>query len=247
MAKSLEEIEKEWANLQEQSQTEEKDQEVKRCERGKHQGKGRKEKEKAASGQAGKREKRSAGAIVADVLFYMLLAGIVAVAWFFSHNGAQNRYLFDRQYYEVLTSSMQSVYPKGSLVVVKKTKARKLEVGNDITYYKNKSTTITHRIIKIIKDYDGKGSIGFVTQGVENALPDEEIVDEKNVVGKVIAHIPRAGQWLSWTQKNMWTALAALAGVVMSWFFLKKFVSAMVTLVKTWKEDEEDSGDTGRG
>lgn len=88
----------------------------------------------------------------------------------------------------VLTSSMQSVIPKDSLIVTMPVTADQLSVGDDITYMTGPDTSITHRILNVRPNYNGEGRTAFITKGVDNAQPDAMPVMEDNVVGKVVFH-----------------------------------------------------------
>ena len=83
---------------------------------------------------------------------------------------------------------MQSEIPKGSLVINRSVEPDTLQVGDDITYLANSTTTVTHRIIDIVGSYEDTGQPAFQTQGIENPEPDEALVPAGNVVGKVIWH-----------------------------------------------------------
>ena len=89
-------------------------------------------------------------------------------------------------FYSVLTQSMERDIPKGSLVIVKATPGAELQIGQDITFYRDPQTVITHRIVNVVENYEDSGGRGFVTQGTENPMPDEDAVHEANVVGRVV-------------------------------------------------------------
>jgi len=146
---------------------------------------------------------------------------MVLCAVLFSRSGVGRNTIGSYQYFEVLTTSMQSVYPRGSLVLVKSIDTDKLQIGDDITFYKDSSTTITHRIIAITENYDGSGNRGFVTKGVENAEPDSGLADERNVVGIVIWHVPYLGALLSWLGENLWLLLVIFGSLLACSFFLR--------------------------
>lgn len=94
----------------------------------------------------------------------------------------------------VLTSSMESVIPKGSLVISRYTDPNTLAIGDDITFMTNETTTVTHRIIGITEKYGDTGQRAFQTQGVMNSSPDSQLVPAVNVVGKVVFHSLTAGK-----------------------------------------------------
>lgn len=96
--------------------------------------------------------------------------------------------------FNVLTGSMQSEIPKGSLVVTRNMDKDSLQIGDDITFMAGPSTTITHRIVGIIEDYNNTGYRGFETKGLENLNKDKDIVEAPNIIGKVIFHNYTLGQ-----------------------------------------------------
>ena len=115
------------------------------------------------------RTKKHAGKWIGDIAFYLfLMAGF--------------------SMFTVLTGSMQDEIPQGSLVITQQTDPRELKIGDDVTYLSSPTTTVTHRIVGIIENYNNTGQRAFETQGIMNAKPDEQPVPAGNVVGKVIFH-----------------------------------------------------------
>lgn len=94
--------------------------------------------------------------------------------------------------YSVLSGSMQSVYPTGSLLYVKDVNPEALKVGDVITYKMAGGTLCTHRIIEIIPNEDNPDIIRFRTKGDENDTADP-LVDYDSVVGKAVFCIPLLG------------------------------------------------------
>ena len=120
--------------------------------------------------------------------FYLLLATVV-LAVFLSVNSAESnapRNLLGFSAMRVVSPSMQSEIPQGSLVITQYTLPALLKVGDVITYFRLDGSTITHRIITIYEDHEGSGQRGFETMGIENGKPDPQIVSADNVIGKVI-------------------------------------------------------------
>ena len=145
----------------------------------------------------GKRTKTPgrAGKLIGEIIFYGLLLLLVIVTLFIRTTGdGAPRSFAGYSGMLVLTESMQSEIPKGSLVIAKQVDAETLQIGDDITYMANQTTTVTHRIIGIIEDYEDTGQRAFETQGVMNAQPDGQLVPAANVVGKVVFHSEALGQ-----------------------------------------------------
>ena len=94
--------------------------------------------------------------------------------------------------YSVLSGSMQSVYPTGSLLYIKDVNPETLEVGDVITYKMAGGTLCTHRIIEIVSDEDNPDLFRFRTTGDEHDTADP-LVDRDRVVGKAVFCIPLLG------------------------------------------------------
>ena len=101
----------------------------------------------------------------------------------------------------VLTASMQDEIPRGSLVITRQVDPATLQVGDDISYMRNETTTVTHRIVGIIQDYQNTGQPAFETQGVMNREKDAQPVPAMNVVGKVIFHSYALGVVMSFLSR----------------------------------------------
>jgi signal peptidase len=129
--------------------------------------------------------------------------------------------IFGYTYMNVLTPSMQSVLPQGSLVIVKEVDPESIAVGNDITFTKSDQTSVTHRVVNIIEDYEETGARGFETKGVNNDDPDFEIVLAANVVGVVKMHFPGIGSMLMWIRENPLLSIGFFFGCVLLSFFIK--------------------------
>jgi len=124
------------------------------------------------------------------MVFYILMAVVAMSILSFkdTKDGGAPRDIFGFSFMNVLSSSMQSVIPKGSFVLVQRTDPATLQIGDDITYLRSRTTTFTHRITALYENYADTGKRGFETQGVDNSAPDDEIVIADNVIGKVIFH-----------------------------------------------------------
>lgn len=78
---------------------------------------------------------------------------------------------------EVSSDSMNPIFNKGDIVIVKKQEA--YEIGDIITYYLDENCLITHRIVE-------KYENGFITKGDDNNVKDKEMVELEQIIGKVI-------------------------------------------------------------
>jgi len=140
---------------------------------------------------------------IGDILFYGILAlFLVGVLVVQVTSGGGVKTFMGFSMFTVRTSSMEDVYPKGSLIVTKSVDAKDLRVGDDITYLASETSTITHRIISIYDNYENTNERGFETQGIMNKDPDEDIVPAVNVVGKVIFCSMFLGQAWAFVSSN---------------------------------------------
>ncbi|MDR1891659.1 MAG: signal peptidase I, partial [Oscillospiraceae bacterium] len=150
---------------------------------------------------------------LSNFLFYFAILAVLIVALTGGGADGSPKSFFGYSYFEVLTTSMQSEIPKGALVITKKVGAETIRVGDDVTYLRSDSTTVTHRVIKIVENYESSGARGFQTKGIENPSPDTDIVHSANIIGVVKLSIPEAGFALSWISQNILLVLV-LFGVV---------------------------------
>lgn len=168
--------------------------------------------------------------IIKNSIFYSVL--IIAVVFAFIYSGSKDsgKRFGPFAYNTVLTTSMQSVYPKGSLVTSWAVKPGEplqsgLADGDDIVFTKDDGTVVVHRIIEIMDNYEDGGQRAFKTQGVDNPAPDNWITYEGNVIGRVTWHVPYVGDILAFIADHiLWViviiaalfALSALLRIVFS-------------------------------
>lgn len=57
--------------------------------------------------------------ILSEVLFYLMLAAIIAAAVAFANSRSQDKSIFGYRYYDVLTDSMELTYSVGDLIFVR--------------------------------------------------------------------------------------------------------------------------------
>lgn len=180
--------------------------------------------EPKSKGKKGK-EKSKIRTRITGAIFYSVLVAIIGTAFFLGSQGG-SRSVLGYSIFSVLTQSMQSEIPQGSLVIVKEVDTDTIQVGDDITFLQQDQSTVTHRVVDIYEDYGGQGIRGFQTKGLENNKADEQIVYEGNVVGVVAAHFPGAGEILSFIRDHAWKIVIAVALILMLVFSLYTFLKA---------------------
>lgn len=115
---------------------------------------------------------------------------VLVVVFAFLLHGFQ---LFGLKPYSVLSGSMESVYPTGSLIYVAKADPAELVVNDIITFKMPSGTIATHRIIELVADETEPDIIRFRTKGDENNIADGTLVDFGSVIGKPVFCIPFLG------------------------------------------------------
>ena len=161
------------------------------------------------------RRKRQNMKMVGSVMFYgALMLLIVSTLFIRATSNGSPRSLAGFTGMVVLTESMQSEIPKGSLVIARQVDPKTLQIGDDITYMANQTTTVTHRIVGIIENYESTGQRAFQTQGIMNAQPDKLPVPAANVVGKVVFHSVVLGMIAGFISKYWVLLLLALAVII---------------------------------
>ena len=140
---------------------------------------------------------------ISNILFYAALIAIVMGAVILGSKSGGSTRFFGYQYFEVLTGSMQSMIPQGSLVITREVPSGEIKAGDVITFLRSDEEKITHQVIEVVPDYNGAGTPGFRTKGTDNPEPDPDIVDVRNVIGVVKAHVGGLGFMLRYIADNI--------------------------------------------
>ena len=95
-------------------------------------------------------------------------------------------------FYTILTQSMYPTIKAGDVVITYKEDAGKYQTGDVITFISrnNGGITVTHRIKDI---YVNNGDYSYKTKGDNNNTEDRELIDDADVLGRVVFKIPKAG------------------------------------------------------
>ena len=167
------------------------------------------------------RKKRGPLTVISIILLCLTIS-MALLSAFLPHGDETPKAVAGYYYFTVLTSSMQDELPKDSLILVKQAHPQSLKIGDNITYMRDGGVSVTHKIIDIYEDYRDGGARGFQTKGTNSAAPDKDIIDEANVVGKVVFSIPAIGAAMSYLRENIYTALIILLLLTGLLFFVRK-------------------------
>ncbi|MBQ3548793.1 MAG: signal peptidase I [Oscillospiraceae bacterium] len=150
-----------------------------------------------------KEKEKKTTSVIGNVLFYAMLIALVFGAFLLRSNSTGGPFTFaGYSAFTVLSSSMEDTYPKGSLVVTKAVDANTLQIGDDITFMISEKSSVTHRIVSIVENYQNTGQRAFETKGTMNQDPDKDPAIAANVVGKVIFCSILLGQAAAFVTKN---------------------------------------------
>lgn len=121
------------------------------------------------------------------VSWAVMCAGAVIIIWF-------SLGVFPIRPVVIYSGSMRPTFEVGDIVVFARKNPARLVKG-DVIAFRGKGSRIptVHRIVRI---EERNNKIYFTTKGDNNRLPDYPQVMEDNVVGKVVARLPKVG-WAS--------------------------------------------------
>lgn len=143
--------------------------------------------------------------------------------------------------YIIISPSMEPTIKVNDAVIVKKRDASKIKKGDVITFIssdsRTKGITITHRVIEVLKDSEGKNL--FRTKGDNNNVADPSLVKPEDLTGKVIMKIPKIGliQYFI-AQKYGWIIAVVIpcAGIVI--YDILKLLKSVFVGISTKKKKE---------
>lgn len=159
--------------------------------------------------------------VIAVVILALLLAGAR---------------LLGLQVFTVLSGSMEPNYHVGSIIYVKKTDPKTLQVGDAITFMLNENAVATHRIVEVIPDDEDPNVVRFRTKGDNNDIEDANLVHCNNVLGTVVGTIPYLGYVSDFVQNPPGTYITIGIAVIM---ILAVFIPDIVGNVKQLQAETE--------
>ncbi len=106
-------------------------------------------------------------------------------------------------FFMAVSESMEPTINKNDVILIRSVDIKSLKRGDIITFYPSNNifakTTVTHRINEIITE---NGDIEFITKGDANETEDIAIVENSDILGKVILIIPKLGIYQSYIAEN---------------------------------------------
>jgi len=158
---------------------------------------------------------------ISDMLFSLAVVMILFVVLVPGSDEGAPKTILKYSYFTVLSPSMQDEIPQGSFILVKQTNPKDLMPGDNITFMDGAYTSVTHKIVEIYENYDSSGVRGFQTKGVNNPNPDNGVVYEANIIGKVVFVLPYVGAALLYLSENVFLVFIIFCLCVLLSFFLR--------------------------
>jgi len=161
---------------------------------------------------------------IVGIVMYSLMALVVAAVFLLNGSGeGAPRDLFGFSAMRVLTGSMQGEIPQNSLIITRRVDPNILQVGDDITFFLNEDTVVTHRIVTVHYDFENSAQRAFQTQGIENRMPDSDLVIPENIVGRVIFSNLTIGRAAYFIQENL-LICGLLAALILGLFVSMRMI-----------------------
>lgn len=138
-----------------------------------------------------------------NILFYVVLISLLSISFIMVKSVKEGKQptIMGHKFFTVMTGSMQPSIMVGDLVIAKELPPEQINVGDVITFKSQNSGNITtHRVKEVIKDGAG---IKYITQGDANNVQDQNTVESKAVIGKVVRCIPKVGTIMSWMKSHL--------------------------------------------
>lgn len=101
--------------------------------------------------------------------------------------------IFNYQLYVDVTNSMVPNLNVNDIIVVKRCCEKDIEVG-DIVTFREKDSTITHRIVEVVSD-NGKNK--YKTKGDNNKSEDDRLITYEEIEGVFVHKIPYLGFFIT--------------------------------------------------
>ena len=187
--------------------------------------------------QRRKKSRRRTIRFAADILLYASIVFIFAAIIIFNGSPNKRANIFGYSGFTVLSKSMQSEIPEGAFILTKRVDPNNIKVGDDIAFIRKKDdAVVTHRVIYIYENYAGTGGKGFQTQGVDNAVPDQDIISGDDVIGVVKLTVPGLGFALNYIAVNVGLLFVILGGFAVITAVTKKLLLPDKKIKRGWEK-----------
>lgn len=177
-----------------------------------------------------------ASSLVNVILFSALILMAVVVISAKASGGEPN--FMGYQVKTVLSGSMEPTFQTGSVIAIDPDIDKvNLQKGDVITFLKDESTIVTHRIIEAEKTGDGAT---YTTKGDNNANADGEAVISDNVIGTYTGFtIPYLGYMLNFANSKMGSVLLMIVPGVLLLIYSGFTIWRAIAAIDVPKKEEQ--------
>ncbi|MFD2728382.1 signal peptidase I [Enterococcus camelliae] len=126
--------------------------------------------------------------IIGNVCFYLVLSMLVLSA--LSGKLRNSNFEMPIQIRSVVSGSMEPSILIGSIVISVNENIKKINVNDIVSYKATNGEVVTHRVLK---KKIGDNHLYLITKGDANNVSDQDRVNEKKLLGKVVLTIPLLG------------------------------------------------------
>ena len=154
--------------------------------------------------------------ILGSVLLGILFVFVIGLSYDKFINKSENPKFLGVSSAIVLSNSMEDKISAGDLIITFDKNNYKVD---DIIMYRYDGETVTHRIVEVLEN-------GYITKGDANEFPDEYVIFENNIFGKVNIIIPKYGYFIHWLKfEGGIFILIGVGALIFSVFMLIKYLT----------------------
>ena len=134
----------------------------------------------------------------------------------------------------VQTDSMAPTFYSGDMIIIKRVDPASLKVGDIITFHttiENQYVLNTHRIAEIDED---NGYRRYTTQGDNNAVSDQHIIADGDIVGKYAGKVKNLGKVMDFLSSSVGFLVVIVLPLLL--FFIYQIYHLITVSMKLKKE-----------
>jgi len=174
---------------------------------------------------------KKAVTVVVSVLLWaiILLAALFAFTTLATRNDARISSVAGYTPMVVQTESMSPTFNAGDMIIIKKCDPATLKEGDIITFHTiimNEYALNTHRIIEI---EDDNGFRSYTTKGDNNAISDQHIIADGDIVGKYVTRLAGMGKVMNFLSSSVGFLLVIVLPMV-AFFIYQVYHLIMVSI-----------------
>lgn len=186
---------------------------------------------------------KKAGSILLSVLLWgvILVAALYTVVTLATRDEANVSSIAGFSPLVVKTDSMSPTFNADDLILIHTTDPSTLQVGDIVTFHtiiNNEYALNTHRIADIAEN---NGVRSYTTKGDNNAIADQHIIADGDIVGKYVTRVPGVGRLINFLSSSV-GFLVVIVLPMLLFFVYQVYHLIMVSLHLRKAMQEESAG-----